>query len=311
MDKRPAIIDLGTNTFHLLIAERQGANDFTILTREVIPVKIGAGGINAGHLKAEAYERGMAALRRFQTILMAYEATLKQIIGTSALRNADNAPNFLREAETLLNSPIELIEGDQEAEFIYYGVRQAVGLGEQPHLILDIGGGSVEFIVGNQDKIFVKQSIEIGAARLIERFPHDFPIQPEQKDALTEYIDQTLQPLWQELKAYPLAGLVGASGFFETFVNLHRYQVETNPTPALPAYYPLEGEIFNNIKRQILASTREELYAMPGMEAFRVEMMVVSTILLDLILKKTGIPTIYYSDYAVKEGALVKVLETR
>lgn len=309
MVKRVAIIDLGTNTFHLLIAEVSSSNQFWILAREVRPVKIGAGGINQGHLTDEAYQRGLEALRIFYTTILDYQAQVKKIIGTSALRNADNAPNFLHDAEVLLNCPVSLIDGNDEANYIFYGVKKAISLNEEPHLVMDIGGGSVEFILGNKYGIVWKQSFEIGAARLIEQFPHNYPMSDSEKQNLLQYLNEKLHPLFNELTAYNLNGLAGASGFFETFANLNRYKAPDQLTPEMPLCYTIDAQAFTALKNQVLNSTKYELYSMPGMEAFRVEMMPVSTLLLDLVLEKTGIKTLYYSDYAVKEGVLAKEIE--
>ncbi len=308
MVERTAIIDLGTNTFHLLIAETSESHQFRILKREVKPVKIGSGGINEGHLTDEAYKRGLQALRDFNLLIIESGAKLKKIIGTSALRNADNAPNFLFDTEVLLNCPISLIDGNDEAEYIYYGVREALGLWPEPSLILDIGGGSVEFILGNKSQIIQKKSLEIGAARLIDKFPHHFPMKDSEKQNLESYLKEVLQPLFNSFENYQLKALVGASGFFETFANLHRYKISNSTPNEMPLYYTMGKTAFDEISNRVLNSSKDELYKMPGMEAFRVEMMPVSTVLLALILESTGIDTLYYSDYAVKEGVLAREL---
>jgi len=306
MEDRVAIIDLGTNTFHLLIVKCHNSTSFTILDRQVIPVKIGAGGINQGHITPEAYQRGTQALQDFNTVIIQHGARLVKIVGTSALRNAENAPDFLHEAEVLLNCPITLIDGDEEAGYIYQGVNRAVGLGQEPFLILDIGGGSVEFILGDQQELYWKKSLEIGAARLIDRFPHDFPVSETQKQDLIAYLQTQLEPLLRVLNQYELKHLAGASGFFETFVKLHLCRAgEESPPEAMPLHYTLNLAQFRTVSNRILGSSREELYNMPGMEAFRAEMMVVSTLLLEFILEQTGIAFIHYADYAVKEGVLV------
>ena len=308
MEHRIAIIDLGTNTFHLLIATYTSPDDFQILNREQVPVKIGEGGINEGHLTAEAYQRGMQTLQDLKAIMEHYQVENTRILATSALRNADNAMDFLRDTEALFRSRVEIIDGDEEATLIYKGVRLAVGLWANPSLILDIGGGSVEFIIGDQQQLYWKKSLEIGAARLIARFPHDFPMTNEQRQEIRDYLEQALNPLFTALTPYNLTTLVGASGFFETFINLDRHQRSENPDPEYPLYYDLCFESFNQLKTRILNSTKDELYNMPGMEAFRVEMMGVSTLLVELLLEKTGIEKIFYSNYAMKEGVLAEQL---
>src|ERR1017187_4646179 len=164
MFSRAAIIDLGTNTFHALIFEWQGAH-FKILDKLQIPVKLGKGAFGNRHISDEAYSRGIAAIIEFKTILEQYQVSQVEIYGTSTLRNADNAPMFAKECESIIGHPVKIINGNLEAEMIYNGVKSAVPLGREPHLIMDIGGGSVEFIIADDKTIFWRKSYEIGAAR--------------------------------------------------------------------------------------------------------------------------------------------------
>ena len=304
MSQRYAIIDLGTNTFHLLIASKGQSGFLDVQQRQQRPVKLMSNGFTEGQIPQDAYDRGIEAIRAFSRELEAQHAQLIKVLGTSALRSADNAFSFLNRAETLLNCPVSLIDGDEEATYIYHGTREAVGLGRAYSLILDIGGGSVEFIIGNNDGLAWKRSLEIGAARLIARFPHDFPMTAEQKQAVRSYLDEQLSPFLPAIQAYQPADLIGASGYFETLVNLEYQEVRSDKIGQMPLRYELTLDRFQQLEAMVMSRTTQELYDLPGMEAFRVPMMGVSSLLVRYLLDHLPLNTIYYANYAMKEGAL-------
>ena len=304
MSQRYAIIDLGTNTFHLLIASKGQSGFLDVQQRQQRPVKLMSNGFTEGQIPQDAYDRGIEAIRAFSRELEAQHAQLIKVLGTSALRSADNAFSFLNRAETLLNCLVSLIDGDEEATYIYHGTREAVGLGRAYSLILDIGGGSVEFIIGNNDGLAWKRSLEIGAARLIARFPHDFPMTAEQKQAVRSYLDEQLSPVLPAIQAYQPADLIGASGYFETFVNLEYQEVRSDKIGQMPLRYELTLDRFQQLEEMVMSRTTQELYDLPGMEAFRVPMMGVSSLLVRYLLDHLPLNTIYYANYAMKEGAL-------
>lgn len=304
MSQRYAIIDLGTNTFHLLIATKGQSGFLDVQQRQQRPVKLMSNGFTEGQIPQDAYDRGIEAIRAFSRELEAQHAQLIKVLGTSALRSAENAFSFLNRAETLLNCPVSLIDGDEEATYIYHGTREAVGLGRAYSLILDIGGGSVEFIIGNKDGLAWKRSLEIGAARLIARFPHDFPMTAEQKQAVRSYLEEQLSPVLPAIQAYQPADLIGASGYFETLVNLEYKEVRSDKLGQMPLRYELTLDRFQQLEAMVMSRTTQELYDLPGMEAFRVPMMGVSSLLVRYLLDQLPLNTIYYANYAMKEGAL-------
>ncbi|RYD75369.1 MAG: hypothetical protein EOP53_16595 [Sphingobacteriales bacterium] len=195
MLQRAAIIDLGTNTFHMLVIEWEG-NQYKVLDKLQIPVKLGKGAFQDGEIKADAYTRGISALIEFKSLLNTYNISKVEVYGTSALRNAKNAAIFLHEAELQLGTPVKVIDGSREAELIYCGVKRAVPMDDEPHLIMDIGGGSVEFIIADNKHIYWKKSYEIGAARLIEKYNDGDPISEKSILALEEFLETELEKLW-------------------------------------------------------------------------------------------------------------------
>lgn len=220
MQDRIAIIDLGTNTFHLLIAEFSNAR-FTMVHRERVAVKIGKGGINQGIIQEAAIHRAVNTLKDFRYKIDQFNVSTIYAFGTSALRNARNANEVVRAIKQTTDIDVHIISGDKEAEFIYLGVRWAVNLGNQPSLIIDIGGGSVEFIIGNETEILWKKSIEIGAQRLLEEFQKRDPITSEEILTLNNYFTHSLAELHDAIKTYQPITMVGSSGTFDTLSDIH------------------------------------------------------------------------------------------
>src|ERR1700761_8968309 len=175
MNKPIAVMDLGTNTFHLLIAESIGG-EIREIVHEQDPVKLGEGGINKGLIQPPSFERGIKSMLRYKELIQENDVLKVRAIATSALRNAANGIDFINEVETQTGIQIEIIDGNVEAEYIYKGIKAAGCLSAQNSLIVDIGGGSVEFIIFNDKEIKWKQSFEVGAARLMDLFHHTDPI---------------------------------------------------------------------------------------------------------------------------------------
>jgi exopolyphosphatase/guanosine-5'-triphosphate,3'-diphosphate pyrophosphatase len=294
---RKAIIDLGTNTFHLLIAE-----DTKIIHEEKFPVRMGLGGINQNIINDAGIARSLACLQRFAETCRALGATHIQAFGTSALRNASNGQAVADVIRKETGIPVTIISGDEEARLIYQGIRAGVPLGSPKNLLIDIGGGSVEFIIGNQTEIFWKQSLEVGGQRLLERFHQHDPIKQNELEALKEYLSEALLPLRAPLAAHNPKILVGSSGTFETLSDIFCVR-ENIPNQKLPAS-PLTLQRFYEIHKDLTRMTKAERIAMPGMMVWRAEMIVVTCQLLLFLLNMHTFDEIKVSRYSLKEGVL-------
>jgi exopolyphosphatase / guanosine-5'-triphosphate,3'-diphosphate pyrophosphatase len=305
MKQKLAIIDLGTNTFHLLIAEYK-QDRYTILHRERAAVKIGVGGINRDIIQEDGIVRAVEALKTFKAIIDQQRITKIYAFGTSALRNAGNARDVTDRIKRATNIEVNIISGDEEAEFIYKGVRSALDLGNNPALIVDIGGGSVEFIIANQEEIFWKKSIEIGGQRLLEKFQKHDPILLTEINELNQYFEHVLQELLLKLQQYNPATLVGSSGTFDTLSEIHCIR-HALPVQEESPETPLTFTSFNTIYREFITKNRAERLRIPGMIEMRVDMIVVVCCLIQFLLENHSFKNIRVSTYALKEGVLASM----
>lgn len=303
-----AVIDLGTNTFHLMVAEVT-ADTYQVVHREKVPVKIGEKGINKGKITPEAQQRSLKALMAFKAEIDKREITHVYGTATSAFRNASNGKALVHEIKQLTGIEIDIIDGLKEAELIYKGAKSALSLSRKMELIIDIGGGSVEFILADNEKAHWMHSFEVGGQRLLELFLPSDPITREQIASLHTYFEDHLRPLFQACEIHNPTTLIGCSGTFETLSQLysekHSIQKEADATEL-----PFSISAFEELYDALITKNRQERLAMPGMIEMRVDMIVVACVLIDFLVKKVSLRSIRVSAYALKEGILMDVIDS-
>ena len=308
--RRLALIDMGTNTFHLLIVEMPvtPGDKPVALLRTKAGVRLGEGGISRGEIAPEAYARALHTLAGFKEEMELHGVTEICATATSAMRVTRNGPDLVRDIFEQTGIQVNVIDGDREAELICAGIRQAVPLGLEHHLLIDIGGGSVEFIIANETTIFWKQSFEIGAQRLLDQFfPDPSGIFPAAAVAAEqEYLGVVLEPLIAAVQRYKPVGLVGTSGSFDSLADMQGEQVRAEAD--LPPYTELEMSSFQASYRHLLSGNHEQRKALPGILPMRADMLVVAAVLIDYVLGITEITRIRTSAYALKEGLLAEML---
>ncbi|MFZ5939316.1 MAG: phosphatase [Bacteroidota bacterium] len=300
-----AILDFGTNTFNLLIAEASEDKGFKTLHSGKQPVKLGKGGIHNGLITPEAMERGFRAVENHLATLREYGNPPVRAIATSAIRSAGNGMQYVAEMKRRYGFDTEVITGEREAELIYKGVKASGVLPEENVLILDIGGGSNEFILCDRETIFWKRSFDLGMARILEKFTLSDPIRPEEIRELEDYFEAELEPLFTAVNEFRPAALVGASGSFETFAEMIR--LANGKAPDNEVARTLDLNAYSLLHHRLLASTLEERKEMPGMEPVRVEMIVAASIFVTFVLQKCRISKLLQTDYALKEGVFAEM----
>jgi exopolyphosphatase/guanosine-5'-triphosphate,3'-diphosphate pyrophosphatase len=306
-----AILDLGTNTFNILIVDLLGADSYKVLFQNKLAVKLGEGGINDGIIRATPFQRGINALREHKATIEANKVEKVYAFATSAIRDASNGKDFIHKVKEEVGIDIDVISGHEEAELIYFGVRSAVQLSSERSLIIDIGGGSTEFIIANKDEIFWKHSFKLGAARLLDRFKPSDPITDEQVNAINDFLREELKPLTEQLEQLPVVELVGSSGSFDSLAEMISYRFYTPDVLRDVTEFEFNLSDCNTIYEELLKTTREERLQIRGLIEMRVDMIVVSSILVHHILTNYHIRRMRLSTYALKEGVLEKLLRSQ
>lgn len=305
-----AVIDLGTNTFHLLIAELNDRNEFVIKEKFREPVKLGEGGINSGEISASAFARGIKALINLRKLIDTRNATKVFAYATSAIRGASNAAEFIARAKAEANIEIQVINGNEEAALIFQGVKNAVKLppGEDI-LMVDIGGGSVEFIVSRDNQVRLIRSLNMGAARLWEKMQFSDPVQPHEVQICRDFLAQQAGGLMQELREFKITQIVGSSGTFDTLATMVAYQNKEIHAIEHINGFKFDREQFNAVFQKLISLTKTERSVLPGMDATRVDLIVVGSITVDYILSEIDVNQICLSGFALKEGILYNYID--
>lgn len=303
-----AIIDLGTNTFHLLIAERNG-DSASIVLNEKVSVKIGQGGISKNFINSEAYDRALKTLIGFKSTIDQNQVQKVYAFATSAVRNARNGYTLVKDIKERTGIEVKVISGDEEANLIYHGVRYALNLGKNTSLVMDIGGGSVEFIICNHEKIFWKKSFEIGAQRLLDLFHQTDPISNEEIQKLVDYLDEKLVPLYEASREFKPVTIVGSSGTFDTLCDIDVNRRGIKFSLKEEKEYSISLNDYEKIAFEILEKNKEERMEIPGMIEMRVDMIVVACVLIEVVAHRLKVQKIRCCAYALKEGVLSKVLK--
>ena len=300
-----AILDFGTNTFNLLIAERK-ERSFNIIFTSKQPVKLGRGGIQINRITPDAFERGFVAIQMHMETIKKYQVEDIRAFATSAIRNASNGQEFVDEVEKRFEFKVRVIPGDREAELIYRGVRQAFPMSKKKVMVLDIGGGSNEFIICDDQGISWKHSFELGMARILELFDLSDPITHEEIYAMEAYFKHELGPLFEAVKKEKPRTLIGASGSFDTFYAMMRLRkgVVTDVGHSRPLPMPE----FRRIRQKLIRSTHAERLNMPGMEPVRVDMIVAAVIFVSFVIRECNIKQLVQSDFALKEGVIAELV---
>ncbi|MFN8208320.1 MAG: hypothetical protein U0T82_13070 [Bacteroidales bacterium] len=305
---RVAVIDLGTNTWNILVAESRQDQSFEVLHDEKLPVKLAKGGMSKKIILPEAMDRGMQALRQHLETASRFGAQELEIIATSAFRTASNGEGFAQKILEETGHKVNIVSGNREAELIYKGVGASVNLREDPVLILDIGGGSNEFIIGNREKIFWKKSYKLGIARLLEHFTVSDPITPQEIFKFEYHFEETLSELIREFPSYHIDTLIGAAGSFETFASMLSFRHgDLYARSSKKSHTTIRLEDYKQLHRDLINSTSEERIKMPGLEPMRVEMIVLASVFVNFVIEKFGITRFIQTDYSLKEGRAAEI----
>lgn len=298
-----AVIDLGTNTFHLLIARVDATRrTITEVYRERIFVKLAAEGIET--IGPAPFARGIQALKHYREKIVEYGADTVVAIGTAALRTATNGEVFVRTAELEAGIGIRLIDGDTEAGYITDGVMASLPALSERIMIIDIGGGSTEIILASPEGVHWRRSFPFGSMVLSRGFHHGDPITEAEIGEMQMFFDRELQPLRAALAEYPTHRLVGAAGAFEALAGLIHGDLSTDVYS-----HDLPPRDLERVHFRLIASTLAERLSMPDLPDQRADLIVVASLLVRYVVDAADIRQVTMSEYALKEGVLLSLEE--
>jgi exopolyphosphatase / guanosine-5'-triphosphate,3'-diphosphate pyrophosphatase len=306
---RAAVIDLGTNTFNLLVFRPGGEIDhaFDTVYEEEVPVFLGKAGLEQGRITPEAFARGISALELLAEKARAHGAERISGFGCSTLRNATNARAFI-DAATARGVAVRVLPGEEEADLILEGVRLAVPFGKKPMLVMDIGGGSIEFILATDKALMWKRSFELGVTRLRERIPISDPATMEEELRVAEHLDAQLEPLWQIVERHEPHVLVGSAGSFDSLAACVAHE---QGVPTGDRSFAFSADDLHALKDRVMRMDRAERSKVHGVPPHRVDTLPYALIAIERVLIAGGIREMAWSRYALKEGAAFRMLQAK
>lgn len=309
---RVAAIDLGTNSFHMIIVEESPQKGIVEIDRVKDMICIGRGSISTKMLDEEAMQSGIAALKNFLVLASHHGVASENVIAfaTSAIREAKNSGDFIRRVKEETGLKIKIISGKEEAEFIYYGVRNAVKIGNSSDLLFDIGGGSVEFVLVNQKGLQLLESRKIGVARMCERFVASEPIASHDIKMLEQYFTAEMVTAVEKASQLKVTRAIASSGTAQNIARMIQSMKGSQSETSLNNSTFTRTE-FQALYQAILPLGAAERKKITGLDEKRVDLIVPGLILVDMIFRLFNLTEIVISDSALREGMVLHYLKHR
>ncbi|MDQ1534359.1 MAG: exopolyphosphatase / guanosine-5-triphosphate,3-diphosphate pyrophosphatase [Actinomycetota bacterium] len=301
---RIGALDLGSNSFHLLVADVHPDGTFESVTREKDMLRLGDEVAREGLITETTARRVVESARHLKQIADASGATEVIAKATSALRSASNGSEVVDQIEAATDIDVEVINGQEEARLIFAAIRASVVIDPSPALCIDLGGGSVELMVGDANRLLWVTSLNLGVGRLTERFVHSDPPSKSERNALEAYLRETLEPVAKEVAQFSPQMAVGSSG---TLSDLAAMVVasQTGEEPRSRNQLTVSRDEFLPVHERIVRAKTSDRRRMDGLEEKRAELIVAGSMFLAVAMDVFGFERITISEWALREGIIL------
>jgi exopolyphosphatase/guanosine-5'-triphosphate,3'-diphosphate pyrophosphatase len=309
---RVAAIDVGSNSLHMVIAQIDADGGITHLWRMKEMVGLGRISFPSKRLTAEAMDRAVSTLGRFQEAARRRQCEKILAVATSAVREAVNGGDFLERCRHELGLTVRVVSARDEAKLIYFGVRHAVEL-DKPTFILDIGGGSAEFIVGDRNRAAMLESRKLGAARMTATLVKSDPISPADLKALQAHYDRELTPICEQVLSHKPVQALGTSGTLENLAAMctsiggagHHHNGNGGDGHHGGV---IEREPLNKLLGKLLESTTADRALIKGLDDQRKDQIIAGAVLVSELFKRLNLDRLTVCKSALREGMIAEYL---
>jgi exopolyphosphatase/guanosine-5'-triphosphate,3'-diphosphate pyrophosphatase len=303
---RIAALDLGSNSFHLLVVQAHSDGSFDTLVREKKMLRLADMVSREGRISEAAAEEAVSCVRRFRSLAESAGATEIVARATSALREADNSDAVVDRIEAATGVRVEVISGMEEARLIFSAVRASVVLEPPPALCLDLGGGSLELMVGDRARLYWASSVKLGVARLSAELVRHDPLGPGDVGRVRHRVTSALTPLVESVARYRPRMLVGTSG---TLCDLARMAAALSGTvPASVNQLRVSRRDLAVVNDHLLELPASERPRLAGLEAKRADIVPAGSLLLLTAMELFGFDELTVGDWALREGIVIDAI---
>ncbi|PID57646.1 MAG: exopolyphosphatase [Ignavibacteriae bacterium] len=312
MKQKLAAIDIGTNSFHLIVVGIDELGHYEVVDNEKEVIRLSEG--SSGDIKIiqeVAIQRAINALKKFVGIAESYNAEITAV-ATSAVREAENKIDFLKRVYHETGIHVEVISGIEEGRLIYQGVKQSVPTNNKKVLCIDIGGGSTEFVIGQDNKIIYANSLKLGAVRLTKKYFPDYIITQERIEKCEKWVEGVLYPLIDLVKKNNVELFIGSSGTIMAAGQMIKYLYDKDNSGSILNNYVFTFEELKKIKTKILAGKKpKDRKKIKGLDEKRADIIPAGIILLSKIFESLQINEMIISDYALREGLIFETINKK
>ena len=304
-----AAIDIGTNSLHMVVVKIEATlPSFTIIAREKETVRLGDRNLETGELKPEVMMKAIACLGRFKTLADSLGTNSIVAVATSAVRESPNGKDFLHQVETEVGLSVDLISGPEEARRIYLGVLSGMEFNNKPHIIIDIGGGSTELILGDSEEPRSLTSTKVGAVRLTGELIASDPISETEFKYLQAYargmLERSVEEVQGKLKIGDSPQLIGTSGTIETIATIHARE-KLGLVPSTLNGYQFSLQDLRTWVNRLRKMTNVERAAIAGMPEKRSEVILSGSVILQEAMTLLGVQSVTVCERSLREGVIV------
>ena len=303
-----AAIDIGTNSIHMVVVKVTTRYSFDVIKQEKEMVKLGAGVFATNHLSDRAYRDGLETIRRY--VSLADQLGVDEIItaATSAIREARNGGEFLDEVVAKTGLAPQVISGKEEARLIFLAVRNAIALQNENALVIDIGGGSTEAVVGNTTEVLFRSSMKLGVRRLLDMFENEGPIGREAQGVLESHIKYLARDVMEEAKACGFSQVIGTSGTIRTLGEAAHLQTGGNDLRTVNAEI-VSLEDIEQLTTRLLEMPLKKRAEVEAINKRRADAIHLGGVLLVQLLRLADAKQITLCDASLREGLIIDYIQ--
>jgi exopolyphosphatase / guanosine-5'-triphosphate,3'-diphosphate pyrophosphatase len=301
---RVAAVDIGSNSIHMVVAQVESDGRFRVLDRAKEMVRLASGCLNSGKLPAATMQAGLRTLAAFRTLAERHGVTRFKAVATSAVREAVNGGDFIRQIEEQVGLRVKVIPGREEARLIHLGVQHAVDLRGDTSLIVDVGGGSVEMVLVEDERPVALESLQLGVVRLGEKFLASDPPTTAELEALENHLAEQLDPVLAHFADRSVRRVVATSGTLLNLIAIAGH-LRGDPPDGHLNHFEVTAEEIRQVRRLLSRADREGRLRVKGLDAKRVDFILAGAYLADYVMRALDVKQMIACTWALREGLLL------